>query len=69
MESLGEALPKEQARVRELIIRYRYPELKGAGELAARVMEHSLKVADQAVMSGDIEAMIRSYVDLKGYSD
>ena len=65
--TLGEALPKEQARVRELILLYRDPELKGAGNLAAMMMEQSLKAADQAVISGDIVAMMRAYEDLKGY--
>lgn len=66
-ESLGEALPKEQARVRELIRQYRDPELKGAGEFAAILMEQSLQRADTAVMSGDPIAMIQAYEDLKGY--
>jgi len=68
MSSLAEALPKEQARVRELIVQYRDPALNGAGNLAAMMMERSLAAADQAVMSGDVVAMIRAYEDLKGYS-
>jgi len=68
MESLGEALPKEQARVRSLIVQYRDPILKGAGEIAARMMETSLQAADKAVMSGDVVAMIQAYKDLQGYT-
>lgn len=67
METLGDALPKEMARVRELIVLYRDPELRGAGNLAARMMEISLRQADVAVMSGDLVAMIRAYEDLRGY--
>lgn len=67
MQSLGEALPKEQARVRELILQYRDPLLKGAGEFAALCMEQSLKTADQAVMDGDVVAMIWAFEDLKRY--
>lgn len=67
-ESLGEALPKEQARVRELIRQYRDPILGGAGEIAARMMEVSLQAADKAIMSGDVVEMIRVYEDLKGYN-
>ena len=67
MESLGEALPKEQARVRELIVQYRGPELGGSGIFAATMMENSLKEADKAIMSGDVVAMIRAYEDLKEY--
>ncbi|KGO32741.1 hypothetical protein JT06_18650 [Desulfobulbus sp. Tol-SR] len=68
MESLAEALPKEQARIREIIVMYRDPALNGAGNLAAMMMEQSLAAADKAVMSGDVVAMIRAYEDLKGYS-
>jgi len=67
MSSLADALPKEQERVRRLILQYRDPTLKGAGELAARMMEISLQAADKAVMSGDLVAMIRCYEDLKSY--
>ena len=66
MSSLAEALPKEQARVRELIVLYRsLPD--GAGNIAVAMMENSLRMADSAVMSGDVIAMIQSYEDLKGY--
>lgn len=67
-KSLGEALPKECARVRGLLVIYRDPELKGAGELAARMMEASLKAADKAMIEGDLVAMIRAYKDLQEYS-
>jgi len=67
--TLGEALPREQARVRELILQYRDPILKGAGSFAATMMEQSLRMADEAVMSGDVVAMLRCYEDLKGYKE
>lgn len=67
MESLGEALPEEQARVRELIIQYRDPILNGAGGLAAAMMELSLQKADRAVISGDVIQMMTAYEDLKEY--
>ena len=67
MESLGEALPKEQARVRELISQYRDPMLQGTGNIAAMMMENSLREADNAIISGDIRRMINVYEDLKGY--
>ena len=69
MESLGEALPKEQARVRKLIELYRDPMLGGSGTFAAMMMEQSLQSADKAVMSGDIAEMIRCYNDLKEYHE
>lgn len=68
MEVLGDALPKEQARVRELILQYRDPMLGGAGELAARMMEVALQEADKAVMSGDVVRMIQAYEELKGFT-
>lgn len=67
MGSLGDDLPKEQARVRELILQYRDPMLNGAGNIAAMMMENSLREADKAIMSGDVVAMINAYKDLKGY--
>ena len=68
-ETLGDALPKEQARVRKLILMYRDPLLNGAGNIAATLMEQSLRKADEAVMSGDVAAMILAYEDLKGYQE
>jgi hypothetical protein len=68
METLGEALPKEMARVRELIKQYRDPNLGGAGEFAARMMEQSLKTADEAAISGDVAAIIAAYNDLQGFT-
>lgn len=69
MNTLGDALPEEMARVRKLIVRYRHPALGGSGEIAARMMEASLQAADKAVMSGDVIEMLRCYEDLKGYSE
>ena len=64
-DSLGEALPKEQARVRDLIVQYRDPMLNGAGNFAAMMMEQDLQAADKAVMEGDVVEMIRVYQKLK----
>ena len=68
-DSLGDALPKEQARVRKLIQMYRDPMLQGAGMLAASMMEQSLQRADKDVMGGDVVEMLRAYEDLKGYHE
>jgi len=69
MLSLAEELLKEQARVRELINIYRDSILKGAGELAALMMEQSLQKADKAIISGDIVKMIQCYKDLKEFTN
>lgn len=65
METLGEALPKEQARVREILGLYK--EIGPAGAFGAAMIEASLRKADAAVMSGDLIAMIDAYNDLKEY--
>ena len=65
--SLGEELPKEQVRVRELIAEYRDPILKGAGNIAAMMMEQALQRADKAIISGDVLAMIHSYEELRDF--
>ena len=62
-ESLAEALPKEQARVREVLGHYR--DIGPAGIFGAAMIELSLKKADRAVMSGDVIAMIQAYEELK----
>ena len=68
-DTLGDALPREQARVRALIEIYRDPMLGGSGAFAITLMEHSLKEADKAVMSGDLVAMIRAHEDLRSYHE
>lgn len=65
--SLGESLPLEQARVRELITIYR--SIGPAGFLGAALMEAALRRADAAVMSGDVVAMITAHEDLKGFEE
>jgi hypothetical protein len=62
-ESLAEALPREQARVREILGHYK--EIGPAGMFGAAFIEADLREADQAVMSGDIVRMIRAYEKLK----
>ena len=62
MESLGEALPKEQARVREILGHYK--EIGPAGNFGVIMIEQSLRKADQAVVSGDVIAMIKVFKEL-----
>ena len=65
--SLAEALPLEQARVRELIPIYE--SIGSAGMFATAMMNRSLRRADEASASGDVVAMLRAYEDLKGYKE
>ena len=64
MTSLGDDLPKEQARCRELLGIYK--QIGPPGQFGAMMIEQALQRANQAVISGDIVAMIRSYEELKG---
>jgi hypothetical protein len=64
-KSLGEVLPKQQARVRNLIDMYR--SIGPAGIFASVMMEQSLQRADKAIMSGDFVAMIAAYKELQEY--
>lgn len=67
MASLAEQLPIEQARVRKL--KELYLSIGPAGRPAALMMEQSLRIADQAVMSGDVLAMLRACTDLQGFTE
>lgn len=59
-ESLAEAFPREQQRLRDLIQAYR--DLPGGvGAFGALMIEQTLQAADRAAASGDVVAMIRSY--------
>jgi len=63
-ETLADALPKEMARVREVLGHYK--EIGPAGMIGAAFIEQDLREADQAVMSGDVIRMIRSLKTLQG---
>lgn len=63
-DSLAVALPKEMARVREILGIYK--SLGQVGMFGAAFIEQDLKEADQAVMSGDVVRMIKAYETLKG---
>jgi hypothetical protein len=67
-DSLGTALPREMARVRDSIMP-RYLEIGPAGQMALFMMRHELDVATKALAEGDVVQMLRSYEALKGYSE
>ncbi len=64
VETLADALPKEMARVREVLGHYR--EIGPAGAFGAMFIEQDLRAADRAVMSGDVIAMIQALEKLRG---
>jgi hypothetical protein len=68
-ETVGSDMPAQQERVRELVKRYRDPMLNGAGEMAAQLMEASLRRAERARASGDVVEIVRAYAELREWSD
>lgn len=62
--SVGEAFPNEQARVRQLL--HAYHEIGPPGAFGAMMLEAALRRADEAAISGDIVAILRSYKELTG---
>lgn len=65
-ETLADALPKEQARVRALIPLCE--EIGPPGVFALACMRRALETADIATAQGDVTRMLRAYNDLKGYT-
>lgn len=63
MATLGEAYPKEQARVR-IVLGY-YKEIGPAGAFGAAMIEDLLQRADKAAIEGDAVAMIRIFQEMK----
>ena len=63
-ETVADALPKEIARVREVLGHYK--ELGPAGTIGAILIEGDLMRADRAVIYGDVVGMLRSLATLRG---
>jgi hypothetical protein len=61
--SLADEMPKQQARVRELLVAYK--EIGPNGAFGAMMLERALKEADEASISGDLPRMIRAFENLK----
>ncbi len=66
MSTLGEALPKEMARVRDKVMPA-YLEVGPAGELALVLMRGDLDRAARAMIAGDVVEMARVLESLRGY--
>lgn len=64
-DTLGDALPREMTRVRDVIIP-EYIEIGPPGALAVALMRNALDRAQKALAEGDVLAMIRVYEELKG---
>lgn len=66
MTSLGEALPAEMARVRDLLTLY---DAIPTGVFAATMMRMALDRAAKAMIEGDVVAMLRVYEELKEFKE
>jgi len=64
--TLGDALPQEIARVRDEVLP-EYIAIGPAGAIAAALMRQSLDLAAKAMAEGDVVAMMRACLELKGY--
>lgn len=65
-DTLGDALPREIARVRDDILPI-YLEIGPSGAIAAALMRADLDAASKAMIEGDVVQMIRIYEALKGW--
>jgi hypothetical protein len=65
-ETLGDALPKEMARVRDKLLPI-YDSIP-TGIFAATMMRQDLDRAAKAMAAGDVMEMLSCYESLKGYN-
>lgn len=66
-ETLGEALPREMARVRDEVMPA-YLAIGPAGAFALTMMRAALDDAAKAMVDGDVVAMLGAYERLKGFT-
>jgi hypothetical protein len=64
VDTLGDALPREMARVRDEVMPA-YQEIGPAGGFALMMMRRALDAAAKAMVEGDVVAMMRAYQALK----
>lgn len=67
VDTLGDALPREMARVRDEVMPA-YLEIGPPGAFALMMMRQDLDKAAKAMMEGDVVALLRCYESLKGYT-
>jgi hypothetical protein len=63
VSTVGDALPREQARCRELL--REYAELGPVGRFGYVMIENALRRADEAAITGDLVGMIQALVELR----
>lgn len=64
MTSVGEDMPNQQARARELLTEYH--KIGPAGKFGVYMIEQALRRADAALASGDVVEIVKSYQELRG---
>ena len=64
VDTLGDALPREMARVRDVVMPA-YQSIGPAGAFALAFMRRDLDEAARAMAEGDVVAMLRVYQSLK----
>lgn len=67
-DTLGDALPREMARVRDVLMPL-YQSIGPAGGFALACMRADLDAAAKAMIEGDLLEMIKAYEALKGYKE
>ena len=65
--TVGEALPREMARVRDAVMPH-YIAVGAPGMFALTMMRRDLDLAAKAMVEGDTVAMIRQLAELRSYS-
>lgn len=65
-DTLGDALPREMARIRDVVIPA-YLAIGPTGTFALAFMRADLDRAAKALAEGDVVEMLRVYDSLKGY--
>ena len=67
MTTVGDALPREMARVRDEVMPI-YVEIGPSGRFALALMRLALDNAARAMVEGDVVAMVRALEDLRGFN-
>lgn len=65
--TVGDDFPKQQARVREVLGHYK--EIGPAGAFGAAMIEDLLRRADEAAISQDIVAIVRTYQEMRNVQE
>ena len=66
MKTLGDELPKEITRIRDVVI-LQYLSIGPASTFAVTLMRAALDRASKAMIEGDVVEMLSAYQDLKSF--